>query len=488
MQSCGNGTTVPEFKNPIEFRKPVSKSQRFRLPEPKTLFIVLDSGTAIRNILRTDVIQVLRNCENLRIVVFSPIADGEFKKEIESKNVIVEHAVKWKPPGMVKLLRSLKKDIWAEKHELVRFKEKRQARKSQLLRKMVLGLMATRGNPEAIDNAVRKLEKWEARFTPLLAKEHFDKYKPDLVFCTTLYAKDLCVELGAKQRKIPNVAFILSWDNPTTKGPFPVKPDRAIVWNGIMRNELMEYHDFRPEQVFVSGPPQFDIYTDHSKFISREEFFKRWGLDPAKKLITYTTGSSGMLPFEDEMVEIIQTKIKSGAFRQPCQLLARLHPKDKYEPYQRFENTPGLVLQLPGRKGNTNDSWNPTREDMYGLAETLHYSDVVVNIASTITIDAAALDTPVVNAAFDGFSDKPYEKSCRRYYDFNHYKNVVKTGGLKISQNAEELVQHIQSYLDDPSQEREGRARIREEQCHKLDGKCGERIALYLLESLQKPA
>src|SRR6185436_3111565 len=106
MQSCGNGTTVPEFKNPIEFRKPVSKSQRFLLPEPKTLFIVLVSWTAIRNILRTDVIQVLRNCENLRIVVFSPIADGEFKKEIESENVIVEHAVKWKPPGMVKLLRS----------------------------------------------------------------------------------------------------------------------------------------------------------------------------------------------------------------------------------------------------------------------------------------------------------------------------------------------------------------------------------------------
>src|SRR5205809_530614 len=169
MQSYGNCTTVPELKSPVEFREAVSKSQKIRLPGPKTLFIVLDSGTAIRNILRTDVIQVLRNCENLRIVVFSPIADDEFKKEIESENVIVEHAVKWKPPVAVKLLRSLKKDVWSEKHELVRFKEKRQARKSQLLRRLVLGVLATRGNPEAIDNAVRKIERWEAKFTPLLA-------------------------------------------------------------------------------------------------------------------------------------------------------------------------------------------------------------------------------------------------------------------------------------------------------------------------------
>jgi hypothetical protein len=461
---------------------------QLQLDSPKTLFIVLDSGTAIRNILRTDVINVLRSCGNLRIVVFSPIADPEFKKEIESENVIVELAATWEPPTMVNLLRSLKKDVWAEKHDLMRFREKRQKFKSRILRKLVLALMGPDkgGVASKVDRAVRKIEKVESYFTPKLASEYFDKYKPDLVFCTTLYARDLCVELGAKQRKIPNVAFILSWDNPTTKGPFPLKPERAIVWNEIMKRELVDYHDFRPEQVYVSGPPQFDLYTHHSKFLSRDAFFKKWGLDPTKRLITYTTGSSGMLPFEDEMVDILYSQIQRGAFKQACQLLVRLHPKDNFKLYARFENTPGLVIQTPGRQGKTNDSWNPTPEDMYGLAETLYYSDVVVNIASTITIDAAAVDRPIVNASFDGKSVKPYEKSCRRYYDFNHYKHVVNTGGIKISDNAEQLVKDIQSYLDNPEQEKEGRERIRQEQCYRLDGKCGERIALYLLEILQK--
>src|SRR5436190_20815404 len=36
----------------------------------KTIFIIVDSGMAIRNILRTDVFRVLRTCGNLRIVIF----------------------------------------------------------------------------------------------------------------------------------------------------------------------------------------------------------------------------------------------------------------------------------------------------------------------------------------------------------------------------------------------------------------------------------
>jgi CDP-glycerol glycerophosphotransferase (TagB/SpsB family) len=252
-----------------------------------------------------------------------------------------------------------------------------------------------------------------------------------------------------------------------------------------MRDELIAFHEFPPERLLVSGPPQFDLYTDRSRFASREQFFKKWGLDLAKKLITYTTGTSGLFPFEDETVDLLYGKLMAGAFKQPSQLLVRLHPKDDHALYKRFENKPGLILQLPGRRGNTNDYWNPTREDMYGLAETMAYSDVVANIASTITIDAACFDTPVVNLAFDGFTTKPYEKSCRRIYDFNHYKKIVETGGVKIASNIDETVAYILRYLENPKLEAEGRARIREEQCYKLDGRCGRRIADYLIDLLK---
>jgi hypothetical protein len=451
----------------------------------KTIFIVVDSGMSIRNILRTDAYKVLRACKNLRVVIFSPLMDDDFRKEVGGENVYLEPLQKWKAGPVVKSLRSFRKDVWSEKHEVVRFREKRASRKGRIGRAVVYNLFLRDKGPDRVERALEKIEHWEAKFTPLLATSYFQKYKPDLVFYTTIYSKDLSVEIAAKQHGVKSCAFIVSWDNPTTKGPFPVRPDRAIIWNNVMRDELLRYHDFSPEHLFVSGPPQFDIYTDPAPYASREEFFRKWGLDPGKRLITYTTGTPGMLPFEHETVELLYGKMMAGVFKEPCQLMVRLHPKDIYDVYKRFENMPGLVLQTAGRRGRTNDSWNPTQEDMYGLAETMTYSDVVVNVASTITIDAACFDTPVVNVAFDGFSAKPYEKSCKRYYNFNHYKKIVETGGITIAESIDQTVEQIQRYLDNPKLEAEGRARIRDEQCYKLDGHSGERIGRYLIELLK---
>jgi hypothetical protein len=450
----------------------------------KTLFIIVDSGLSIRNILRTNVFKILRRTPDLRIVIFSPITDEEFRSEMAGDNILIEPLQKWKPNALVKSLRSYRKDLWSERHELVRFREKRASRKVRWDRALLRKLFLKDGTPEAVEQALRKVERWEARWTPRLSAQYFEKYQPDLVFYTTIYSKDPAIEIGARQRGVPSVAFILSWDNPTTKGPFPVRPDHAIVWNNIMREEVLRFHELRPEQLFVSGPPQFDIYIDLAGYKTREEFFQRWGLNPNKRLITYTTGSVGMLPQEHEIVEMLHGKLQSGAFKSPSQLMVRLHPKDIYEPYRKFEGKPDLIIQSPGRKADTLDSWNPTPEDMYGLAETMRYSDVVVNIASTTTIDAACFDTPVVNVAFDGFESRPYEKSCRRYYKFDHYKKIVETGGIKIAGSIDEAVDCIERYFNNPQEEAEGRARIREEQCYKLDGKAGERIANFVLNQL----
>jgi hypothetical protein len=450
----------------------------------KTLFILLDSGTAIRNILRTDVLKVLKAQGDIRIIIFSPVADDDFKKEFLAENVFIEPVPKWKPNPIVKSLRSLKKDIWADRANVFTFKQKRDKKEGRFLRRFVLKVLMNNHSVKNGDSYIESLEKLELFFTPSLAGYYFEKYKPDLIFYTTIYFKDLCIEIEAQKRRIKTVCFIHSWDNPTSKGPFQVIPDRIIVWNNILKDELMRYHDFPSEKIVISGVPQFDIYVDKAHCLSKDEFFKKWGLDTARKLITYTTGTPGMTPFDHEIVELLYEALQKNSFIYPSQLLIRLHPKDKYDYYKKFENKPHLVIQMPGKPADTNDSWNPTREDMYGLAELMRYSDVVINVASTITIDAVSFDTPVINVAFDGFQTKPYKNSCRRYYDYEHYKNIVKTDGVKIAYSKEELIDYINLYLNDPSIDAGGRKKIREEQCWKLDGNSGRRIAEYILHYL----
>lgn len=478
-------TLVIPADSPSQFPLPF---QGHNFATPKTMFIIVDSGMAIRNIIRTDLYRGLRACRNLRIVIFSPLMDDDFRKETgaDGTNVILEPLQKWKAGPLVKALRSWRKDVWSEKHDLTRFKEKRSTGKGKLGRAIVYNLLLRDRSPGNIDRAYARLTRWEQQRTPPLGAEFFDKYKPDLVFYSTIYSQNLALEYGAKQRGIKTCAYVVSWDNPTTKGPFPVRPDSAIVWNNIMRDELLHYHDFAPHELFVSGPPQFDIYHDVANFSPREEFFRRWNLDPNRHLITHTTGTVQLFPREHECVEDLYRKIVEGAFKQPCQLLLRLHPKHDYERFKRFENRPLLTLQLPGRRGKTDDLWNPSREDMYGLAETMYHSDVVVNQASTITIDAACFDKPVVNVAYDGHAGLlPYAESCRRIYDFNHYKKIVETKGARMTYNVDETVAAIQAYLDNPALDHEGRTRILREQCHYFDGHCGYRIAQHLIELLK---
>jgi hypothetical protein len=452
----------------------------------KTIFIILDLGIAIRNILRTNVFKVLREQKDVRIVIFTPITDESFREEIGGDNVFIERLPEWRPNLLVKGARFLRKLLWAEKTNLFTYRNKMERKEGRFVNWLAANLVTWFGMRNRLDRVVAFIEAMELKYTPDLERETFNRYQPDLIFYTTLYSRRPALELVARKRSTKTIAFVHSWDNPTSKGPFTVSPDRAIVWNSQLRDELLKLHNFPSGRVYISGVPQFDIYVNKGRFLSREDFFEKWQLDPGRKLLTYTTGSFAMLPDEPEVVEQFYHAVEGNAFVEPCQLLVRPHPKDKYECYQRFEKLPHLVIQRPGRTGSTRDTWNPTTEDMYDLAELMNYSDVVVNTASTITIDAACFDTPVVNVAFDGHQNKPYNGSCRRYYDYEHYRNIVGTGGFRIAYSIEDLIHYVNMYLQNRSIDQEGRERIRREQCWKLDGQSGRRVAEYILSYLNE--
>ncbi|MCF8106052.1 MAG: CDP-glycerol glycerophosphotransferase family protein [Desulfohalobiaceae bacterium] len=452
----------------------------------KTLFIILDLGISIRNILRTDVFHCLRNQENLRIVIFSTLTDQSFKDEFQAENVIIEPLPRLKPNGLVKLIQSAKKDLWAESKGIFTFINRRK-KKERFLTRWLLIKPLKGIYPQGIDLLLSALSRLEMAFTPDLNRDIFEKYKPDLVFYTTLYTKYLSLELSAQKRKIKTISFIQSWDNPTSKGPFPVTPDRVIVWNEILQKEVLRFHNMPKDRIHITGVPQFDLYLDRENFLGKEAFCEKWNLDPHKKLITYTTGSSNMLPLEHEVIEgLYQELFVNKRCGHPCQLLVRPHPKDDFDYAGHFQDYPCLVIQQPGPRAATKDKWNPKREDMYGLAELMLHTDLVVNIASTITIDAACFDTPIINVAYDGHAAQPYMDSCRRYYDYDHYKNILKTGGVRLAGDREELIAQINSYLEDRDQDSQGRRRIVREQCWKLDGRSGQRIASVVLDYLKR--
>ena len=155
-------------------------------------------------------------------------------------------------------------------------------------------------------------------------------------------------------------------------------------------------------------------------------------------------------------------------------LLLRL---SEAEYYRRFSHSPNLVIQEPGRFSALHDGWDPTQADMINLASTIHHSDVIVNIASTIAIDAAVSNKPVVSVAFGGEVSRGVANSsviC---------SSTATTASLWILRDCEWFIRstnfgRVRMYLKDPTVDASGRRQLQERLCYNLDGQAGRRASL----------
>jgi len=334
------------------------------------------------------------------------------------------------------------------------------------------------------------IHSWELRIyqSHREIKNLYDQYQPQLVIFTRPFGTNVHFIKEAKIRGIPVLCLVESWDNFICKGPLSMVPDRVAVWNEGMKMEAHQFHGFPLDKVDIVGAPQFDVYADVTRFMERRPFFEAHGLDPHRKLVVYAVSTEGFIPDELDIVEVVYRALQEDRLGIPAQLLVRLHPITspalQGEIFRRFGGRQHLVLQRPGRASKLYDGWDPTWSDMSMLASTIYHTDVVVDVASTFTIDAAALDKPVICIGFGGSKKKSHVKFFRRLFDHGHYRKLVETGGLYMVHNAEELTDAMRQYFTNSTLKALGRKRLREELCYRLDGQSARRAAMVVLREL----
>lgn len=452
----------------------------------QTLFVFLRLGESHRNLLRTEVLDTLLQAPNLRIVVISPLGrEPYFREEFFSRGVMVEPVPKTRVSALERCLKNVKFYLWSERELTSTFRIKRQTEFSPWGRRWRDGVARlSRG----LGITEEKISQWEiSLFHSSKVSALYDRYHPDAVLFTKLFSTNIHTVKEAKRRGIKTICFVEAWDNLSSKGPLSVIPDSMIVWNEFMKQEAAEYHAFPQDRIHVVGIPQFDIYRDPARFLGREDFFARYGLDPDLKLITYALAAGEIATREPDVIEQLYQAMMAGRITMPSQLLVRLHPqtRGKYlAAYERFKGRPRLVVQQAGRVARIQDGWDPSWEDMIRLGETMCHSDVVLNVGSTISLDAIAFDTPVVGVGFEGGKTRDYLASYRRYFDYTHMNRIVTSKGLRVACNFEELISAVNQYLRDPSLDAEARERVRKEQFYRLDGNSGKRAGDAILMEL----
>jgi len=316
----------------------------------------------------------------------------------------------------------------------------------------------------------------------------FDTHQPMLVIAANpgLVFSEVPMLRTARRRGVFSMAIDPSWDNFTNK-LVPVRHvDRLVVWNDIMKEQAMTLHGYRAEMIRVAGAPQFDAHFRAQNRSTRDEFFRRIGADPARPLIALTTTPRSLYAHHDHVLRALVPAIRGGALAG-AQVLVRLHPRDEVGAYQEFMGLGDVIIEKPFRdtvKVADGLAIDVMPEHQRHLGDTMCYADVVVNVASTITIEACIFDTPVVNICFDGPGETPYVKSARRYYSFTHYVNITSRGAVRVAASPDEMVTMVANYLADPGLDAAGRKQVVLDQCRFTDGRSAERVIGFVLDEI----
>lgn len=349
--------------------------------------------------------------------------------------------------------------------------------------------------------ARKLLVRLQNRFTPQpgIYTDLFEKYKPDMVIASTPgWRLDRYLLRESARRGIPNMTVIVGWDNSSSYNVPGADVQWATCWSDLQKQELVLGSDWDPARVHVGGIPSYDGYFRKQWQMPRETYFKLHGLDPHRKLISYASSFVHFAP-NFPNVEALARLVSSGSLSEPCQLLIRLHPshfQDKpkifAEERQRIfdleKKYPHVHVVQPVALGGSLGYYGG--EDMDEKSSMMAHSDVVVTVYSTMLVETAVHDTPMIAAVIDtpGGWNKPgkFSLSLKEIGDWPTHQRFREAKAGRVAQNETELRQTLNAYLADPSLDSAQRRKFVEAEITFTDGTSGRRTAQYILDVLNK--
>lgn len=296
----------------------------------------------------------------------------------------------------------------------------------------------------------------------LACKKQLLEHKPDHVFCTHQRASSAVAPmLAARDLGIKTTCFIHSWDN-IPKGVQLVKADQYFVWSTYMKEEMIAHYPFiNSTTIKVTGTPQFIPYFKEEYRLSREEFLSQFGLEIDKTYVLFsgndkTTSPNDPVYLADVCKAIQQLNAKEDNYR----VLFRPNPIDRNEGFNEvLKNYEGLVVELePQWFGTDTFLWNqggPSKKDISLLVNTILHVDLVINMGSTMALDAALLGKPSCYINYDVESD--FEWSVQRTYKFIHFKIIKDIDPVFWITNRTQIATVLKEAMENPSVTESGR-------------------------------
>ncbi len=303
-------------------------------------------------------------------------------------------------------------------------------------------------------------------------KYYYDKYQPKLTIVTSLgFGDDALYMREAHAQNVKTLVLVKNWDVPTTRGIGGVIPDHVFVWNDIMKNEVVKYHDIEERRIEICGISQWDSYFSDIEIGSKEEFLNKYGLSNERKTVYFAMTTPSHYFHNVKLSKLILKLIDEEEDTLPCQLLIRLHPayvlingmltdevKDEINIIkEKYGNR--VAFSYPHSETYCNFSVPSSKNDI-DLKEILLYSDALITVYSTQILEGLIFDIPIINAGLYNF--RGTRLPVTTYEGWDHIMQVMDREAVSYCYNEEQLKESLFQELKMPSKNSNKRVKLAE--------------------------
>ena len=171
-------------------------------------------------------------------------------------------------------------------------------------------------------------------------------------------------------------------------------------------------------KTFITGYPRFDYYASSDKWESKAQVAKKYGLNPAKKWIFFPSyppyhykkidGKDVMIDLKEARESTLQALEAYAKAHPEYQVVVKIHPQSM-KPFLkktgRGDEVSGLLLERYKKPTDSMKVIGDQRNSGLIAKELLINSDIICGFTSTMLMEAAILNKPVVHVLFSNTKD-----------------------------------------------------------------------------------
>lgn len=327
--------------------------------------------------------------------------------------------------------------------------------------------------------------------------------RPDLlVGCSFgMGVADALFLADAQKSNVTSAVVIQSWDRTSNKGYPTVRPDYAVLWNEIMRQECLVHLEFPPDSVFVEGAPLWDQHFTRRGLMPESDWREALGIKSGRKVIFYACGGFRSHEANLEIIPQVFSLVDRPDLPFNTHVIFRLYPQyfaPKAEEPKAQANRKEIETLLGKYRDHpfitivhpkvVFDGYNfiPTKGDQDFMLSCMCHCDVSLSQLSSQMIEASIFDKPSINIAYGRYRDEMYDFSMAEFRT-EHLLRVYRTNAVYTASTFDDLISCLGSALRTPGSKSEERKRLVLQEAPTNRGRAARMTALRLLAFAEGP-